>query len=50
MILQTSTIARNTFVESVRQPIFFIVLILAGMLQVFTTWSTAYSMGYTTSA
>lgn len=50
MILQTTTIARNTFIESVRQPIFLIVLLLAGALQVFTTWSTAYSMGYTDSA
>ncbi|HZW11520.1 MAG TPA: ABC transporter permease [Phycisphaerales bacterium] len=50
MILQTTTIARNTFIESVRQPVYFIVLVLAGLLQVFTTWSTAYSMGYTTSA
>ncbi len=50
MIVQTATIAKNTFVESIRQPIYFIVLMLAGALQVFTTWSTAYSMGYTTSA
>lgn len=50
MILQTVTITRNTFVESIRQPIYFIVLMLAAVLQVFTTWSTAYSMGYTTSA
>jgi ABC-type transport system involved in multi-copper enzyme maturation permease subunit len=50
MILQTTTIARNTFVESVRQPIYLIVLLLAGALQVFSTWSTAYSMGYTDSA
>lgn len=50
MILQTSTIARNTFVESIRQPIYFIVLLLAGALQIFTTWSTAYSMGYTDSS
>ena len=50
MIVQTATIAKNTFVESIRQPIFFIVLMLSGALQVFTTWSTAYSMGYTTSA
>lgn len=50
MILQATTIARNTFVESVRQPIYLIVLLLAGALQVFSTWSTAYSMGYTDSA
>ncbi len=50
MILQTTTIARNTFVESIRQPIYYIVLLLAGALQVFSTWSTAYSMGYTDSS
>ena len=50
MILQTTTIARNTFIESIRQPIYFIVLLLAGVLQVFTTWSTAYSMGYSDSS
>lgn len=50
MIVQTTTIARNTFVESVRQPIYLIVLLLAGALQVFSTWSTAYSMGYSDSA
>ena len=50
MILQTTTIARNTFVESVRQPIYLIVLLLAAALQVFSTWSTAYSMGYSDTA
>ncbi|MBZ0173626.1 MAG: ABC transporter permease [Phycisphaerales bacterium] len=50
MILQTTTVARNTFVEAVRQPIYLIVLLLAGALQIFSTWSTAYSMGYTDSA
>lgn len=39
-------IARNTFIESVRQPIYFILIALAGLFQVFTTWTAAYSMGY----
>lgn len=47
MFGQTLAIARNTFVESVRQPI-FIVLILAGaLLQVFNTLLSAFSMGFT---
>ena len=44
------TIARNTFLESVRQPIYFILVALAGVFQVFTTWTAAFSMGYTESA
>ena len=39
-------IARNTFIECVRQPIYFILIALAGMAQVFTTWTAAFSMGY----
>lgn len=42
-------IARNTFIESVRQPIYFIIVALAGVFQVFTTWTAAFSMGYTES-
>lgn len=47
---QTLTIARNTFVESVRQPIYFILIMLAGIAQVITTWTAAYSLGLTESA
>lgn len=43
-------IARNTFLESVRQPIYFIIIALAALAQVFTTWTAAYSMGYSDSA
>lgn len=50
MRLQILTIARNTFLESVRQPIFFIMVLLCGLLQLFNTWTTAFSMGYTDTA
>jgi ABC-type transport system involved in multi-copper enzyme maturation permease subunit len=47
MIGQTLAIARNTFVESVRQPIFFVLIMLGGLLQIFNTLLSAYSLGYT---
>ncbi|MDX9911287.1 MAG: ABC transporter permease subunit [Phycisphaerales bacterium] len=47
MLLQTATIARNTFVESIRQPFYPIVIALSGILQLFNTWSAAFSMGWT---
>lgn len=50
MILQLITIARNTFVESIRQPIFFVLVMLCGLLLAFSTWSAAFSMGYDTTA
>lgn len=48
--LQMLTIARNTFVESIRQPIYFILILVSGIFQVFNVWGSAYSMGYTESA
>ncbi|MBC7773402.1 MAG: ABC transporter permease subunit [Pyrinomonadaceae bacterium] len=48
--LQMLTIARNTFVESVRQPIYFILIMVSGIFQVLNVWGSAYSMGYTESA
>jgi len=50
MIGQLLAIARNTFVESIRQPIFFVLVMLSGILQVLTTAGTAFSMGYSTTA
>ncbi len=50
MISQILGIARNTLVESLRQPIFFVMVVLSGLLQWLNTASAAYSMGYTTSA
>jgi len=44
MLLQFFTIARNTFVESVRQPVLFLLVLLSGVLQVFSTWNTGFSM------
>ncbi|MFN0131311.1 MAG: ABC transporter permease [Phycisphaerales bacterium] len=46
MLSQTLTIARNAFVESIRQPIFFVLVLVCGIIQVFLTWSTGFSMGY----
>ncbi len=46
MIRLLTTIARNTFVESLRQPIFFI-LILAGIIaQIFNVLLSTYSLGF----
>jgi hypothetical protein len=39
------TIARTTFVEAVRQPIFLGLLLVAGLLQVLNTWITGFTMG-----
>lgn len=50
MLQQILTIARNTFVESIRQPIFFVLVMLAVFLQVVNTWTAAFSMSYTTTA
>src|SRR5690242_17231027 len=50
MLQKTTTIARNTFVEAVRQPIFFVMIVICGVLQLFNTWSTGFSMGYSDSA
>lgn len=47
MLGQILTIARNTFVESIRQPIFFVLIMAGGLAQVFNTLLSAYSMGYT---
>ncbi len=44
MILQLLTIARNAFVESVRQPVMLLLVLLSGLLQVFNTWNTGFAM------
>jgi ABC-2 type transport system permease protein len=46
MPAQLLAIARNTFTESVRQPIYFIIIFLSGILQVFNTTLSHYSMEY----
>ncbi len=48
--VQMLAIAKNTFVESVRQPIYFVLIVLSGIFQIFNVWGSAYSMGYTESA
>ena len=50
MFSQTLTIARNTFLESVRQPIYFILTAICGMAVLFTVWTAAFSMDYSSSA
>jgi ABC-2 type transport system permease protein len=50
MFSQTLTIARNTFLESVRQPIYFILTVICGLAVLFTFWTAAFSMDYSSSA
>ena len=45
MFFQALAIARNAFVESIRQPIFLLLVVLSGFLQVFNTWNSGFSMG-----
>ena len=50
MISQLATIAKNTFLEAVRQPIYFILIMIAAIAVVLTTATTAYSMDFSSSA
>lgn len=50
MFGQTIAIARNTFLESVRQPIYIVLLLAGGVLHAFNTLLASYSMGYSDSA
>src|SRR5262245_53010246 len=45
MLLQLLTIARNTFIESVRQPVVFLLVMLSGLFQLLNTWNTGFAMG-----
>lgn len=47
---QVIAIARTTFVEAIRQPIYFFLIALCGVVQIFNTWGTNFSMAYETSA
>ncbi len=47
MLSQIFTISRVTFIEALRQPIYFILIMIAGGAILLTTWSTGYSMGMT---
>lgn len=50
MLGQILAIARVTFVEAIRQPIFIILVLAGGILQFLNTMLSAYSMAYTDSA
>ena len=47
-MLQALTIARNTFVDSLRQPVFILIVALSGVMQVLATWGSNFSMGMST--
>ncbi|MFG0293927.1 MAG: ABC transporter permease [Phycisphaerales bacterium JB050] len=47
MFGQTLSIARNTFVEAIRQPIYFVLILAGSLMQVFNVLLAAYSMDYT---
>lgn len=47
MFGQTLSIARNTFVEAIRQPIYFVLILAGSFMQVFNVLLSAYSMDYT---
>ncbi|MDX2114223.1 MAG: ABC transporter permease [Planctomycetota bacterium] len=47
MFGQLAAIARNTFVESLRQPVFFILVMAGGGLQIVNTLLSAFTMGFT---
>lgn len=49
MLPLIATIARTAFLESVRQPVYFIIILIAGLMQTFNTAATGYSLGYTES-
>lgn len=50
MIASVPIIARNAFIESIRQPIFIIIVLAVGVLEMLNVWSAAYSMGYSDTA
>lgn len=47
MLGQLLAIARNTFLECVRQPILLVLVLGSGVLQIFNVALSGYSMGYT---
>lgn len=50
MLVQTLNIARNTLVESLRQPIFFVLIFVSGLFQALNTAASGFSMGYSSTA
>lgn len=49
-LAQVIAIAKTTFVEAIRQPIYFFLIALCGVIQIFNTWGTNFSMAYETTA
>ncbi|MEM9081982.1 MAG: ABC transporter permease [Planctomycetota bacterium] len=47
MLGQLLSIARNTFLECIRQPVFLVLVLASAILQIFNVAISAYSMGYT---
>ncbi len=45
MITPVIPIARNAFKESIRQPVFFVMLLLAAFIQLLNTWIVGFTMG-----
>ena len=45
MISQSLTIARNAFIESLRQPAMLFLVLGSGVLQVLIPWMTGFAMG-----
>jgi ABC-type transport system involved in multi-copper enzyme maturation permease subunit len=45
MISPILPIARNAFIESIRQPVFFVILLVSALLQVLNTWISGFTMG-----
>ncbi|MBS0192080.1 MAG: ABC transporter permease [Phycisphaerales bacterium] len=50
MNLRVFTIARNTFIESLRQPILLLLVLGSGLLTVLVTWMSAFSLADLESA
>lgn len=50
MLQQIVAIARNAFVEALRQPIYLLLVLLCGALLILTTWSTGFTMAYATGS
>lgn len=46
MLSTLLAIARNAFLESIRQPVFLVILLLAAVFQILNTWIAGFSMGY----
>lgn len=50
MNLRVFTIARNTFIESLRQPVLLLLILASGLLTILITWMSAFSLADVESA